>query len=312
MQPAEMIRALIFLGLVVGVYVGEAGIWVRFVRRRMAGETGACGALHPVALLIHVLAIIGVGCMAYGYFVEPYWLGLSRVELHTPKLARASLRIVHISDLHCDPKVRNEPKLAGLINPLKPDLIVFTGDAANSREAVPLFRRTLRSLEAGLGKLAVRGNFDVGRARGWDLFEGTGFRLLESDSVVLAKAGEEFRVCGVGALCNSRGDLPAANPPRFTIYLHHYPAMVEEVSGPGVDLYLCGHTHGGQVALPFYGAIVTLSRTGKKYESGFYRVGPTAMYVSRGVGMEGGVAPRVRFCARPEVTLIDVRPAAGE
>jgi predicted MPP superfamily phosphohydrolase len=57
------------------------------------------------------------------------------------------------------------------------------------------------------------------------------------------------------------------------------------------NLYLAGHTHGGQVALPFYVALVTLSRFDKKYESGLQRVGNTYLYVSRGIGMEGGPAP---------------------
>jgi predicted MPP superfamily phosphohydrolase len=73
-----------------------------------------------------------------------------------------------------------------------------------------------------------------------------------------------------------------------------------------IDLYLAGHTHGGQVALPFYGALITLSKTGKKYESGLHHLSNTYMYTNRGIGMEGGKAPRVRFCARPEVTVIDI------
>jgi hypothetical protein len=74
-----------------------------------------------------------------------------------------------------------------------------------------------------------------------------------------------------------------------------------------MDLYLCGHTHGGQVRLPFYGALVTFSRYGKKYEAGEYIVGNTVMYVNRGVGMENN-APRIRFLTRPEVALIEVKP----
>ena len=94
----------------------------------------------------------------------------------------------------------------------------------------------------------------------------------------------------------------------FAIFLHHYPDEIREVSRQGVDLYCAGHTHGGQVALPFYGALVTFSRFGKRYESGLYREGLTALYVNRGIGMEGG-ALRVRFCARPEITVIDVVPS---
>ena len=60
------------------------------------------------------------------------------------------------------------------------------------------------------------------------------------------------------------------------------------------------------MALPWYGAMITLSKTGKMYESGLYRVGGTWLYVNRGIGMEGGPAPRVRFLARPEITILEL------
>ncbi|MEJ2705392.1 MAG: hypothetical protein P8Z79_23375, partial [Sedimentisphaerales bacterium] len=84
--------------------------------------------------------------------------------------------------------------------------------------------------------------------------------------------------------------------------------LIEDITDFPVDLYLAGHTHGGQVALPFYGALVTLSEYGKEYESGKYQVGTTTLYVNRGIGMEGGPVPRVRFWARPEITVFEVMP----
>ena len=75
-----------------------------------------------------------------------------------------------------------------------------------------------------------------------------------------------------------------------------------------MDLYLCGHTHGGQVALPLYGALITLSKFGKKYESGMYESNGTILYVNRGLGLEPKPAPQVRFFARPEITVFDIVP----
>ena len=98
-------------------------------------------------------------------------------------------------------------------------------------------------------------------------------------------------------------------PDAFTLFLYHTPDLILEAAATNrVDLYCAGHTHGGQVALPVYGALVTLSKFGKKYESGLHREGPTHLYVTRGVGMEGGSAPRVRFFARPEITVIELAP----
>jgi predicted MPP superfamily phosphohydrolase len=91
----------------------------------------------------------------------------------------------------------------------------------------------------------------------------------------------------------------------FSIFLYHYPDEIHSVSGK-VDLYCAGHTHGGQVALPVYGALLTLSRFGKQFESGLFEVGGTTLYVNRGIGMEGMRAPRVRFFARPEITVYEI------
>ena len=71
----------------------------------------------------------------------------------------------------------------------------------------------------------------------------------------------------------------------------------------GVDLYLAGHTHGGQLRLPVFGALVTASSFGKRYEMGAYREGRTVLYVSRGIGLEGLGLPRARFLSPPEITL---------
>jgi predicted MPP superfamily phosphohydrolase len=81
---------------------------------------------------------------------------------------------------------------------------------------------------------------------------------------------------------------------------------VEDAVEGGTDLYCAGHTHGGQIALPFYGALITFSQFDKRFEAGLYDYKGMALYVNRGIGMEGGMAPRVRFGSRPEITVIDV------
>ena len=104
-------------------------------------------------------------------------------------------------------------------------------------------------------------------------------------------------------------DVPAG---AFTLLLFHSPELAYEAAGHGIDLYVGGHTHGGQLRLPLYGAIVTASRHGKRFEAGHYRVNSTEMYVTRGVGMEGHGAPPLRFLAPPEVVFIElVAPPAG-
>jgi predicted MPP superfamily phosphohydrolase len=304
----ERVGFLVFIATVGAVYTLEGGLLVRWALARVRRREERPSLRRPGAIALHALAGIGVLCLAWGHFVEPYWIEVNTVRLRTEELS-VPLRIVHISDLHCDRKVRNEPKLPRLINPLEPDLVVFTGDAVNTPDAVPRFRDTLGALKARIGKFAVRGNFDIGPTRERDLFKGTGFREIPTAGFPLQKDGEVFYVAGLTCEGSCSIILPDGAKEGFTVFLHHYPGLVEAPEMRDVDLLLTGHTHGGQVALPFYGAILTLAEHGKKYEAGRYEVGATTLYVNRGIGMEGGSVPRVRFWARPEITVFDILPA---
>ena len=95
------------------------------------------------------------------------------------------------------------------------------------------------------------------------------------------------------------------------VLLYHAPELMPQAAEQGIDLYLCGHTHGGQVRLPVIGALLTSSQLGKQYEMGHYQRRQTHLYVSRGVGLEGLSAPRVRFLAPPEITVITIRGRAS-
>jgi predicted MPP superfamily phosphohydrolase len=107
----------------------------------------------------------------------------------------------------------------------------------------------------------------------------------------------------VARLAQAMTDVPADG---FTILLYHSPDLIREAAAHQVDLYLGGHTHGGQLRLPIYGAIITNSLYGKKYEAGLFREGETTMVISRGIGFEGGGMPRARFLCRPEIVSIEL------
>lgn len=265
-----------------------------------------------VFLLVFLAAAVGV-FFCYGWFVEPFWVEVSRVALESNKLGGGSLRVVQFSDLHCDAKAGNELVLSGLINPLEPDVVVFTGDLINNLDALPECRQALAGVNATLGKYAVMGNWDGWFGNGSWLFNGTGFRVLDGESVRLEKNEGVFYLTGLRfGFSDSDFDVLYGIPEDgYSIFLYHKPDLAEDLDGMNVDLYLAGHTHGGQIALPFYGALITLSKYGKKYEAGLYRVGNVTLYVNRGLGMEGGLAPRMRLFARPEITVFDINPVNG-
>jgi predicted MPP superfamily phosphohydrolase len=311
MQPAEQLRVTLFLALIVATYVLAFGTVLRAVARRRGAQLDPLPRrsiwLRRIAV---VLAIAGLPCFAYGWRIEPYWPEVTRVRLESDKLGPVyrPIRLVHLSDLHSDPRVRLEESLPRLVAALHPDAILFTGDAINSRQGLPVFRRCLTQLARIAPTFAVRGNWDAWYFPDVDLFGGTGAVELGGRPVPLRVGPSTLWLTGLGVGHESRlaATLAALPPDDVSVFLFHYPDLIESVRESTVDLYCAGHTHGGQVALPFYGALVTFSVLGKKYESGLFREGATWMYVNRGIGMEG-----VRFGARPEITVYEIAPASG-
>lgn len=304
----ELVSLSLFLGVIAWVYLKEMFLFTQlvFAKLRHKKDKQQFFRRH---LVLHFLALIGVICFLYAYFIEPYRIEVKSLEIFTGKFKKISLRVVQISDLHCDRKIRNEYKLIKIVNELNPDIIIFTGDALNTPEALGLFKETMGKLKANIGKYAVLGNIDY-YWRNLELYKGSGFVVLGSAVIELVKQGEKFFISGLSyhAINNLKLLLKRVPVRNYNIFLYHTPDLIRDAKNMGVDLYLCGHIHGGQVALPFYGAIVTLSRQGKKYERGEYLVGKTILYVNRGIGMEGGIFPRVRFFSRPEITVFDIKP----
>lgn len=315
MTSEDKVRFLVFVGFVGAVYAAAGLVvlaWaVRKVRRSPSRPRSGAGKWTRRGVL--GLAGGGSACMAWAYFVEPYRLEVTRAKIVSPKLRRAArpLRLVHISDLHCDLKVRNEDRLPGMIADHRPDLIAFTGDCVNTPAALGSFKRCLKRIAQIAPTFACKGNWETHFGID-DYFGGTGAIELNGSWRRIELAGVPLRLGGLAWADRCRIDEVLAAPPsdEFGIFLFHYPDMIYRAAAAGVDLYCAGHTHGGQVALPGYGALITLSRYGKRFESGLFRVRETHMYVNRGIGMEGGPSPRIRFASRPEITLIELSPEA--
>lgn len=254
--------------------------------------------------------LVGVGalCFLYAELLEADWLQVTHVTVRSKKLAPGEhLTIAHLSDLHVDRQTRALMELEKQVRLANVDLLVFTGDAINTRAGAELFRRTMSSLPTRLGRIAVRGNHDVYRWSDVDLFGGGVATELLHDAPLVLEHGT-LALCGApfGDTDEVEACLARAPKEALTVFAYHTPDLIEGLH-TRPDLYLAGHTHGGQVRLPFYGAVITFSRFGKKYEMGRYEVNGTTLYVNRGIGFEP-VMPRVRFLARPELTLIHVVP----
>lgn len=256
--------------------------------------------------------VLGVVLLGWGLFIEADWLEVTHHEVRTDKWpTTVRRRLALVSDFHVDRQSRALGELARVLRDAKVDVLVFAGDALNDREATALFRASLGGLPARLGRVAVRGNHDTTRWADVDLFGAGVATELLSDAPHLLDDGR-LAFCGApwGALEGVERCLERAPAGALVVFAYHSPDLVEVVS-PRPDLYLAGHTHGGQIALPGYGALITMSRFDKKYESGRKQVGDTTLFVNRGLGFEPGL-PRLRLFARPELTLIDVVGTAAK
>jgi predicted MPP superfamily phosphohydrolase len=271
------------------------------------------------------LQALGTLLVIYGFWIEPHRLRLTHQRLISPKLRPSPpLRVLHLGDLHAEIGVtQRERELMALVRETKPDLILFSGDFLNlsylrDQRAWEAARTVLRELEAPLGVFAVSGSPAVDLPDVIPLvLEGlTHVRWLRDEVVALAHAGQRLDLVGLTCTHKPFVDGPrlaevlaAAHGPSlngtqpFTILLYHTPDLAPEAAEAGVDLQLSGHTHGGQVRLPFYGALYAASLYGKRYEVGRLSEGGMTLYVTRGIGMEGKGAPRVRFLSPPEITL---------
>jgi predicted MPP superfamily phosphohydrolase len=252
-------------------------------------------------------------CFAYGTLIEASWVQTTHTEIKVkePVLGHDRFRIVQLSDLHLDRIGRREERMIEQVRAAKPHLIVLTGDYMNVRAGAAALSEILGALEAPYGVVGVEGNWDT-KFIAPDIFRRAKATYLVDDTLVLEHEGRRLRLVGQGNVPSRRlrDLLPASDDGVPTIFLHHMPDAVDELRarapGQRVDLFLCGHTHGGQVCLPFWGAVITLSKFHKKYERGLYDVDGVPMYVNRGVGSGGGGAPHVRFLSRPEVAVIEL------
>jgi predicted MPP superfamily phosphohydrolase len=274
--------------------------------------------LLPALYLLTQLSLTLV--QAYAYVVEPLWVETTELSLRSAELdpSAPTVRIVLLGDLHIERSSYREAYVVRQVNALGPDLIVLSGDYLNlSRLADPVsaehFRQFVGQLHAPYGIYAVRGSVEPSPAFMEQLVNDTPVVWLEQEAAMLDVRGQ--RIALVGVACSHIRSLDAArfaqaanSAPQdaFTVLLYHSPDLIAEASTRQVDLYLAGHTHGGQIRLPFYGAVVTGSVYGKRYEAGLFHRKGTTMYVTRGLGFEGGPMPRARFLSRPEVVSLDL------
>jgi predicted MPP superfamily phosphohydrolase len=198
-----------------------------------------------------------------------------------------------------------------MANALRPDIVALAGDFVHRHpDYIEPGIAALTRLEAKLGRFAVLGNHDNREygPRSRAAFEGSGIERIDNRGVWLERAGARLRLGGVGDLWTDRQDPSAAlgdaTSNDAVILMSHNPDYAEHLPDDRVGLMLSGHTHGGQIVIPGYGAPIVPSSYGQKYLYGLAQGPRCQVFTTRGVGT---VTPPVRFLCRPEVVLITLK-----
>jgi hypothetical protein len=288
-------------------------VFVAALECRSSPIRGVAGALLPVGLL---------GVYWDAYHREPTALEVRTHELDLSRGAPVGrLRLLHLSDLQSDRVGAYEGRVIEEGRRLRPDLVIWTGDYVQPRlaptrvETEARFREMLRRvpMRASLGTYGVRGDVDVH----WpEVVAGTEIVPLSGRSVRLElPGGRALRLIGLDP-STSRGHdvatlsrmLAASKADEVRILVGHNPAFVRLLPGLGhADLALAGHTHGGQVVLPIFGAPYTKTLLPRRFARGLHEFDGVPVHVSAGIGMERGTAPQVRFLCPPEICLLEIR-----
>ena len=300
---------------VLGVLSAQA-----FEGGRATLDAGLNGAFRWLASL--GMAAIAL-TMGYGYAFGQRALRVTRMTLVLDGLARP-LRITQISDIHIGQNLTLD-ELRGFVarvNATAPDLICVTGDIIDSARAdFAAFLPVLDGLQARLGVCAILGNHDhsAGAERVVaELRRRTAFHILRDGALTLELEAGQLHVIGLddrgrdwargvqsdGRLADLLEAAPAGVP---VLLLTHRPDIFPQAAASNVALTLSGHTHGGQLAVPWFGGVRrNLAEFITAFDRGLYQSGSSRLYVNSGLGVTG---QRIRLFTPREITVFELSPA---
>lgn len=278
--------------------------------------------MHPTT----IAAIAGAGTVAglgaYAMLYEQFALRVKELNISFPNLPPAfdGYTLLHISDMHLTKLGLLEKRTMEIISKREVDGCVITGDVTADPRASDVFRRICSVIPHRDPILMVLGNSEhkpwldsdtLAEALSFD-----GLQMLVNSSTTLTRGGESIAVVGVDDAYSWRSDLDAAfsgvDPKSFILFLTHSPCVTPEAIERGADLILSGHTHGGQVRVPYIGLLWTHMHRNKALNDGLYDsddigritgadAGDSVMFVNRGIGTSRF---HIRLLCPPEIVYI--------
>ncbi len=258
----------------------------------------------------------GLVVAGYGILVRRRWYRVAERDVHVPGLDPRldGLRIAQLSDLHIGTLT---PRSWGLAwsrsaNDRAPDLAVVTGDMVTSgTDFYEDVADVIGALRAKSGVFASMGNHDYFGAEGEPLvsmLRARGVGVLRNEGVVIERNGASLWLAAIDDTWTRRDDIASAMRHRpegaTTVLLAHDPNRFEAAADAGADVVLSGHTHGGQIGVPFLYRVANLATFGYPYNVGLYRRGKSVIHVHPGLGTTG---PPMRLGVAPEVSILTLR-----
>lgn len=262
--------------------------------------------------LLFLLGLFGVSSFSYGFY-ERKKFKVEKLNFPSEKWAGDPLKIIFLTDLHRGPFTGIEfiEKISEVILNLKPELLIFGGDYIYAsinylKDALQPFK----DLNPLYGKWGVLGNHDnyLGRKKVISNLKENKIELLNNSSIKLISGKNIFYLFGIDDYKTGSPDMEKASKylkeDGFILGISHNPLLWNKKNLKiKVDLLLSGHTHGGQIDLPFFGPIFLLPGHGREFYKGLYNLNGKKLYVSRGIGT---IHVPLRIFCPPEITLINV------
>ncbi|MDO9085766.1 MAG: metallophosphoesterase [Anaerolineaceae bacterium] len=255
--------------------------------------------------------MIGSLLVLYGFIIEPSKIKVTKINT-TIGENKLKIHFLHLADIHLEKFSIREGKILKIIKDLNPDFILFTGDflsLSHNRDpdSIEQVINLFNLMNSLVPVYYVSGSPAVDLEEIVALIEDNiSATRLQNEKLIINKNDNEFNLIGVTCTHQPHKDMKALpaliEKDQINILLYHSPDLIYEIKKEDqIHLMLSGHTHGGQVRLPIWGAFFTGSLYRRKLQNGMYRIHDTLLYISRGIGLEGMGAPRVRFLCSPEI-----------
>ncbi|EOO16200.1 metallophosphoesterase [Bacillus cereus] len=279
--------------------------------------------------IISLISILMIPISFYFYAteIERRLVSVTWNEIEAPTIPKEfnNKKILQFSDVHLGPEftLKQLDNLVEKMNELCPDIVVFTGDLIDKfgsyNEEREEAKEILRKIHAPLGKYAVFGNHD--RGGGGSLFykrymEEAGFSVLVNDVQKIKVENDKYiTISGLDDLLLGKPQIDSTlknlRQQDFNMLLVHEPDVVDKVAGYPVDFQISGHSHGGQVQIPFVGPLIT-TKLAEKYVEGMYELEGKSkslyLYVNRGIGT---TRMPVRFWSVPELSVFVLKQSSN-